>query len=231
MKVAVVLLSGGLDSATNLAIAKQEGYEVAALSFDYGQRNRAELEAAQALVARNQIKKHKIVKLDLTQFGGSALTDETLAVPDHHANQHSIPLTYVPARNTIFLSIALGYAEVLDAAAIFIGANCVDYSGYPDCRPEYLAAFENMMNLATKRGVEGHPIKLIAPLLYLSKADIIAIGSALGVDYSLTVSCYQPNALGEACGRCDACTFRREGFRIAAIKEVTRYQLQTEARA
>ena len=219
---AVVLLSGGLDSATILAIALSKGYECHALSFNYGQRHKTELNAAKKVAATLNATTHKLVVLDLTWIGGSALTDNRIAVPE--SPTEGIPVTYVPARNTIFLSYALGFAEVLDAGNIFIGVNAVDYSGYPDCRPEYIKAFENFARLATKAGVEGNPIRIHTPLIQLSKAEIIKRGVELGVDYALTVSCYQVDAQGRACGRCDSCRFRREGFAAAGISDPTIYK-------
>ncbi len=222
-KKAVVLVSGGLDSATTLAIAAHRGYECFALSFDYGQRHAAELQAANAVVAANRVVYHRVVAIDLSQLGGSALTDQAIAVPTSGAGDPGIPITYVPARNTVFLSFALAWAEVLGAKDIFIGVNAVDYSGYPDCRPEYIAAFETMANLATKAGVEGDGLAIHAPLITLTKAEIIRQGSRLGVDYSLTVSCYQADPDGRACGICDSCHIRREGFFAAEIADPTRY--------
>jgi 7-cyano-7-deazaguanine synthase len=222
-KKAVILVSGGLDSATVLAMARSQGYDCYTLGFDYGQRTRAELLAAQKLSAQLGAVEHKVVKLDLSTIGGSALTDQNIAVPDHQDNAKGIPVTYVPARNTIFLSIALGWAEVLGANDIFIGVNAVDYSGYPDCRPDYIAAFEQMANLATRAGVEGKIISIKTPLIKLSKAQIIRQGVALGVDYSQTVSCYQANDEGQACGKCDSCYLRREGFAAAGLEDSTRY--------
>lgn len=219
---AVVLLSGGLDSATILALASRDGFACHALSFNYGQRHRVELAAAEKVAAALNAAEHRIVDLDLTWVGGSALTDTRIAVPE--APTPGIPVTYVPARNTIFLSYALGLAEVLEARAIFIGVNAVDYSGYPDCRPEYIRAFEQLAQLATKAGVEGHPLSIHTPLIRLSKAEIIKNGIALGVDYSLTVSCYQADDQGRACGVCDSCRFRREGFIQAGIPDPTRYR-------
>jgi 7-cyano-7-deazaguanine synthase len=221
MNKAVVLLSGGLDSATTLAIARSEGFECHALSLEYGQRHHAELDAARSVTQSLGAKEHRVVTLDLAQFGGSALTDETLSVPTSPGE--GIPITYVPARNTIMLSIALAWAEVLSARDIFLGVNAVDYSGYPDCRPEYLAAFEKMANLATKAGVEGKSLHIHAPLIYLSKADIIRKGMALGVDYGMTISCYQADKDGKACGQCDSCRLRRKGFEEAGIPDPTRY--------
>lgn len=222
MKRAVVLLSGGLDSATVLAIAKADGYDCHTISFDYGQRHRAELAASAVLSEKLGAIEHKVINIDLTAIGGSALTDTSIAVPEQE--QEGIPVTYVPARNTVFMSIALGWAEVLEAEAIFVGVNAVDYSGYPDCRPEYIDAFEKMANLATKSGVEGHPLTIATPLIDLSKQDIIKRGTALGVDYGLTVSCYQADDKGRACGQCDSCRFRRQGFEQAGITDPTRYQ-------
>ena len=224
-KRAVVLSSGGLDSTTVIAIAKNEGYECYSLSFDYGQRHRAELQAASRIATHMQVTEHKVVNLDLRAIGGSALTDESISVPENSdLDQAHIPVTYVPARNTVFLSIALGWAEVLDAQAIFIGVNAVDYSGYPDCRPEYIAAFQRLANLATKAGVEGRPMSINTPLVTLSKADIIHAGVKLGVDYSMTVSCYQADSLGRACGKCDSCRLRRLGFEQAGVADPTIYQ-------
>ena len=218
---AVVLVSGGLDSATVLAMAKSQGFHCFTLSFDYGQRHRAELVAAQKIAAAYPDVVHKVVTLNLDSIGGSALTDQDIAVPE--SPTEGIPVTYVPARNTIFLSIALGWAEVLEASRIFIGVNAVDYSGYPDCRPEFIEAFTQLANVATKVGVEGGVMQICAPLSALSKADIIRAGVALGVDYSATVSCYQADALGRACGRCDSCRLRREGFEAAGVSDPTRY--------
>jgi 7-cyano-7-deazaguanine synthase len=222
MKRAVVLLSGGLDSATVLAIAASEGWRCHALSVDYGQRHRAELDAAARVAKALGVAEHRIARVDLGVFGGSALTDASIAVP--HAPSEGIPVTYVPARNTIFLALALAHAEVVEADAIFTGANAVDYSGYPDCRPEFLAAFERLANVATKRAVEGHPIAIEAPIVAMTKAEIVRRGVALGVDYALTVSCYEADARGAACGACDACRFRREGFRAAGAADPTRYR-------
>ncbi|MBU1426892.1 MAG: 7-cyano-7-deazaguanine synthase QueC [Gammaproteobacteria bacterium] len=222
MKRAVVLLSGGLDSATVLAMARAQGFECYALSVDYGQRHHAELAAAQRVAQALGAREHRVVNIDLTGFGGSALTDSSIAVPEHASS--GIPITYVPARNTIMLSLALAWAEVLHAQDIFFGVNAVDYSGYPDCRPEYVAAFERMANLATQAAVEGKPLTLHAPLLHLSKAEIIQQGMKLGVDYALTVSCYQADEQGRACGRCDSCRLRREGFQSAGVPDSTRYR-------
>lgn len=221
---AVVLTSGGLDSTTVLAIAQADGYDCYTISFDYGQRHRAELIAAQRSAAAGGSCEHKVVTLDLGTIGGSALTDASIAVPEEEGAAGSIPITYVPARNTIFLSIALGWAEVLGAEAIYIGVNAVDYSGYPDCRPQYLAAFQALANLATRVGVEGGALMVKAPLLKLSKAEIIKQGIALGVDYAATVSCYQATEQGLACGRCDSCRLRRQGFVDAGVADPTRYQ-------
>jgi len=218
---AVVLLSGGLDSATTLAIARSEGYTCYCLSLDYGQRHGSELEAAQRVAAALGASEQRTIKLDLTAFGGSALTDEKIAVPTTPAD--GIPVTYVPARNTIMLSLALAWAEVLGSRDIFIGANAVDYSGYPDCRPEYLEAFEKMANLATKSAVEGQTVRIRAPLVDLSKAEIIRRGISLDVDYRLTVSCYQADKNGAACGQCDSCRLRRQGFASAGVPDPTHY--------
>jgi 7-cyano-7-deazaguanine synthase len=218
---AVVLLSGGLDSATTLAIARQQRYECHAVSFDYGQRHRVELEAAHRVAESLGVAEHRIMGIDWGHIGGSALTDETIDVPE--ARTRGIPVTYVPARNTVFLAMALGWAEVLGARDIFIGVNAVDYSGYPDCRPEFIEAFERLANLATKAGVEGERFRIHVPLIQMTKAQIIRRGAALGVDYSLTVSCYQPDDEGRACGRCDACRLRHAGFVAAGIADPTRY--------
>lgn len=220
---AVVLLSGGLDSATCLAEAQHRGFASYCLSFDYGQRHRAELVAADRVARALGAAEHRILKLDLGQFGGSALTDTKLDVPVDGLHP-GIPITYVPARNTIMLSLALAWAEVLDSRDIFVGVNAVDYSGYPDCRPEYIAAFETMANLATKAGVEGHKLTLHTPLMTLSKARIIQMGARLGVDYGLTVSCYQADELGRACGVCDSCRLRQEGFAAAGVADPTPYR-------
>jgi 7-cyano-7-deazaguanine synthase len=221
MKSAVVLLSGGLDSATVLAMARSQGYACHALSVDYGQRHRAELLAAQRVARALGTAEHRIIHMDLTAFGGSALTDSSIPVPQQPTE--GIPLTYVPARNTIMLSLALAWAEVLGAQDIFVGVNAVDYSGYPDCRPEYIEAFERMANLATKAAVEGRRLSLHAPLISLSKAQIVQQGAQLGVDYSLTVSCYQADEEGRACGICDSCRLRRAGFEAAGMGDPTRY--------
>ncbi|MEP0202783.1 MAG: 7-cyano-7-deazaguanine synthase QueC [Halioglobus sp.] len=218
---AVILVSGGLDSTTVLAMAKAKGYDCYTLSFDYGQRHRAELVAAERVSLALGDVEHKVVKLNLNSIGGSALTDTRIDVPEEATE--GIPVTYVPARNTVFLSIALGWAEVLGAQDIFIGVNAVDYSGYPDCRPEYIAAFETMANLATRAGVEGTKLTIHAPLMNMGKGDIINAGIALGVDYGLTVSCYQATEEGLACGRCDSCRLRREGFEDAGVEDSTRY--------
>ncbi|MHB1678045.1 MAG: 7-cyano-7-deazaguanine synthase QueC [Sulfuriferula sp.] len=219
---AVVLLSGGLDSATILALAQQEGYICHALSFDYGQRHYAELAAAAQVATAQNAAEHRVFHMDLAVFGGSALTDLALRVPETPSS--GIPSTYVPARNTIMLSIALAWAEVLNSMAIFIGVNAVDYSGYPDCRPEYVSAFETMANLATKAGIEGKKLHIHAPLVNLSKAEIIQLGMSLGVDYAMTVSCYQADSTGRACGLCDSCRLRRQGFEQAGIVDPTRYR-------
>jgi 7-cyano-7-deazaguanine synthase len=220
-KKAVVLLSGGLDSATVLAIAIDAGYDCYTLSFDYGQRHRAELLAAQRLSQQMRASVHKVVRLDMRTIGGSALTDMQIAVPEEQGE--GVPVTYVPARNTVFLSLALAWAEVLQSGDIFIGVNAVDYSGYPDCRPEYIAAFQSMANLATQAGCEGQRMTIHAPLIALSKAEIILGGSELGVDYAHTVSCYQADTDGYACGRCDSCRLRQQGFREAGVADPTRY--------
>ena len=220
-KRAVVLLSGGLDSATVVAMARAEGYRCYTMSFDYGQRHRAELDAA-ARVARDLgAVEHKVIGLNLDGIGGSALTDSSIDVPE--APSEGIPVTYVPARNTVFLSLALGWAEMLQARDIFIGVNAVDYSGYPDCRPEFVEAFEAMVNLATKAGVEGQGFSIKAPLQNMSKAQIVQAGIKLGVEYSLTVSCYKADAQGHACGNCDSCRLRAEGFQAAGVSDPTRY--------
>jgi 7-cyano-7-deazaguanine synthase len=219
---AVVLLSGGLDSATTLAIARRDGFACHALSFDYGQRHRSELLAARRVAEVLGAVEHKTVCVGLDVIGGSALTDPAIAVPDQP--QTGIPVTYVPARNTLFLAIALGWAEVLGALDIFLGVNVVDYSGYPDCRPEFIRAFERLANLATKAGVEGARFRIHTPLITLAKAGIIRLGTELGVDYSLTVSCYAADGEGRACGVCDSCRFRREGFVGAGIADPTRYR-------
>lgn len=221
MSRAVVLLSGGLDSATALAVAQDRGFECHALSFDYGQRHRCELDAARRVAERAGVTAHRIIPAGLGDFGGSALTDTDIAVPEVASD--GIPVTYVPARNTIFLALALAWCEVLESTDIFIGVNAVDYSGYPDCRPEFIAAFEAMANLATKAGVEGHRMRIHAPLIELTKAEIIQLGSRLGVDYAMTLSCYQPDPAGKACGVCDSCRLRREGFGAAGVDDPTMY--------
>ncbi|MGZ5595346.1 MAG: 7-cyano-7-deazaguanine synthase QueC [Usitatibacter sp.] len=222
MKNAVVLVSGGLDSATVLAMAVAAGWRCHALSIDYGQRHRAELEAAARVASALGAVEHRTAVLDLRIFGGSALTDASIAVPT--SPSAGIPVTYVPARNTIFLALALAYAEVSASDAIFTGANAVDYSGYPDCHPEFLAAFEKLANLATRRAVEGEPIAIEAPIVRMTKAEIVRRGHELGVDFAMTVSCYNADAQGRACGRCDSCRFRREGFAGAGLEDPTRYQ-------
>jgi 7-cyano-7-deazaguanine synthase len=221
-KKAVVLVSGGLDSATVLALAAASGARCHALTFDYGQRHRVELDAARRVARQLGAADHRVVRLDIGWMGGSALTDARIAVPQE--SSPGIPVTYVPARNTIFLSIALGWAEVLDARDIYIGANAVDYSGYPDCRPEFIRAFQNLANLATRAGVEGQGFQVHAPLMHMHKREIIRTGSGLGVDYALTLSCYDPDAGGRACGRCDACRLRAQGFAEAGIADPTRYR-------
>ncbi|MBW3567303.1 MAG: 7-cyano-7-deazaguanine synthase QueC [Proteobacteria bacterium] len=220
-KKAVVLVSGGLDSATVLAMARSDGLACYALSFDYGQRHRAELQAAARIAKQLDAVEHRTVSLDLRAIGGSALTDDAIEVPD--SPSEGIPATYVPARNTVFLSIALGWAEVLDADEIHVGVNAVDFSGYPDCRPEFIDAFQRLADTATKRAVEGRPIRIHAPLLHLGKADIIRAGNSLGVEYVDTVSCYSADDHGQACGRCESCRLRREGFESAGIADPTRY--------
>ena len=224
MKRAVVLLSGGLDSATTLAICRDSGFEPYALSFDYGQRHKLELAAAKHVAASLGAHEHRIALIDLRVFGGSALTDD-IAVPKNceAGNANKIPVTYVPARNTIFLSYALAWCELLGAADIFIGANAIDYSGYPDCRPEFISAFERLANVATKAGVEGTRFRIHAPLISMSKSDIIRKGIELGVDYSLTHSCYDPSSNGVACGECDSCRLRLQGFREAGLTDPIRY--------
>lgn len=221
-KKAVILVSGGLDSTTVVAMAKSQGFDCYTLSFDYGQRHRSELEAAQRVSTLMDVHEHKVVKLDLGTIGGSALTDASIDVPEEETS--GIPVTYVPARNTVFLSIALGWAEVLGANDIFLGVNAVDYSGYPDCRPEYISAFETVANLATKSGVEGQKLSIHAPLIDMTKAQIVQAGLALGVDYSQTVSCYQASTEGLACGRCESCRLRKQGFEQAGLQDPTRYQ-------
>lgn len=220
-KKAVILLSGGMDSATVLAIAQAQGYQCYALSFNYGQRHNAELIAAKNLVEARNVQRHEVIALDLSRFGGSALTDHSIDVPTEASS--GIPVTYVPARNTVFLSLALAWAETLQAYHIFIGVNAVDYSGYPDCRPAFIDAFESMANLATKAGVESSPFRFHTPLLTMGKADIIRQGIRLGIDYHQTVTCYMANDKGEACGHCDACRLRIIGFEQAGIADQTRY--------
>ncbi len=220
---AIILLSGGLDSATVLAMARADGYACHALSVDYGQRHHAELAAATRLAEVLGAVEHRVANLDLRVFGGSALTDATIAVPERPTS--GIPITYVPARNTLMLSLALGYAEVVGAVEIFIGVNAVDYSGYPDCRPDFIEAFQTLARLATKAGVEGARLRIQAPIIGMTKAEIIQAGLALGVDYSMTVSCYQADTLGRACGRCDSCRLRAEGFADAGVADPTRYQV------
>jgi len=222
MKRAVVLLSGGLDSVTALAMAREQGFECYTLSFNYGQRHHAELNAAERLSSQNGAVAHKVIDIDLSAIGGSALTDQSIDVPEQY--EEGIPVTYVPARNTVFLSIALGWAEVLSAQAIFVGVNAVDYSGYPDCRPEFITAFEQLANVATKAGVEGQELTIQAPLMTMTKADIIQEGTRLGIDYSQTISCYQADSDGRACGKCDSCRFRRQGFEQAGLADPTRYR-------
>jgi 7-cyano-7-deazaguanine synthase len=225
---AVVLLSGGLDSATTLAIARSEGYRVHCLSFDYGQRHTVELAAAERVADVLGATAHRTVPIDLAAFGGSALTDQQIAVPrdrDESQMSQGIPVTYVPARNTVFLALALAWAEVLPAADIFIGVNALDYSGYPDCRPEFIRAFEQLANLATRMGVEGTAIRIHAPLIQLTKAQIIRSGTELGIDYAMTISCYDPDAEGGACRGCDACQLRARGFSEAGVADPTSYRL------
>jgi 7-cyano-7-deazaguanine synthase len=219
---AVVLVSGGLDSATTLAIARERGHRCHALSFDYGQRHAVELDAARCVTAALGAVEHRVLAMPIGQFGHSALTDPSIAVPESAGT--GIPVTYVPARNTVFLACALGFAEVLSAQHIYIGVNAVDYSGYPDCRPAFIRAFEYLANLATRAAVEGKTMRIHAPLIELSKADIIRRGTALGVDYGITVSCYQPDGKGRACGKCDSCRLRRDGFREAGIVDPTHYR-------
>lgn len=223
IKKAVVLVSGGLDSATCLAIARSEGYQSFALSFNYGQRSSSELTAAVRLAEFFGVAAHQVIPLGIGQLGGSALTDHTVDVPINGVVADHIPVTYVPARNTVFLSYALAWAEVLSADAIFIGVNAVDYSGYPDCRPEFIEAFEKMANLATKASAEGNLIRIRTPLINMTKAQIISEGVALGVDYALTVSCYQANTAGQACGACDSCRLRHKGFKDAGLEDPTVY--------
>ena len=223
MSKAIVLLSGGLDSTTVLAIAKAHNFECYALSFDYGQKQRSELESAKTIANQSKVAEHRIMKISLADIGGSALTDDKIDVPKY-SESDEIPVTYVPARNTIFLSFALAWAEVIDCQKIFIGVNALDYSGYPDCRPEFIKAFEDMANLATKQSVEGEKIEIKTPLISMTKAEIIQKGLSLGIDYSQTISCYLANSNGEACGECDACVLRINGFNNANIKDPTFYQ-------
>jgi len=223
MSKAVILLSGGLDSTTVLAIAKEQNYDCYALSFDYGQKQRSELESSIAIAKKSNVIEHRIMKISLNDIGGSALTDKDISVPKF-SESDDIPITYVPARNTIFLSFALAWAEVVDCQTIFIGVNALDYSGYPDCRPEFIEAFEAMANLATKQSVEGDKIQIKTPLINMTKAEIIKKGLSLGVDYSETTSCYDANSLGEACGECDACVLRKNGFSSANVEDPTKYQ-------
>ena len=221
---AVVLLSGGLDSATVVAIAQKEGYEIYAVSFDYGQRHKVELEAASRIAQQLGIKHHKTIRLNLNGVGGSALTDAAISVPDYkERDEADVPITYVPARNLTFLSLALGWAETLGAKAIYIGVNAIDYSGYPDCRPEFIRQFEILANIATAAEQTDQPFRIVAPLQYMTKAEIIRTGTALGIDYSQTISCYNPTQDGEACGRCDACHYRKQGFEAAGLPDATRY--------
>jgi 7-cyano-7-deazaguanine synthase len=222
MARSVVLLSGGMDSATVLAVATEAGDDCFALSFDYGQKHSAELDASRIIAKRLGALEHRVIEIDIGQLGGSALTDTAIDVPE--AGGEGIPVTYVPARNTVFLSIALAWAEVLEADSIYTGVNAVDYSGYPDCRPEYIAAFQNMANMATRRAVEGQPMAIIAPLIDMTKGDIVKLGRGLGVDFSLTVSCYSADARGAACGHCDACRLRQEGFLAAELPDPTHYR-------
>ncbi len=225
MRKAVLLLSGGLDSTTLLAVARRDGYDVHAMTFRYGQRHASEIEAARRVAAHFHVRDHVIADIDLRTFGGSALTSDAIDVPrDRDVREAGVPVTYVPARNTIFLSFALAWAEVLGAADIFIGVNALDYSGYPDCRPEYIQAFETMANLATRAGVEDSlRLRIRAPLIDLTKAEIIRLGISLGVDYSVTQSCYDPDSTGAACGHCDACQLRLKGFSEAGIEDPARY--------
>ena len=223
MSKAIVLLSGGLDSTTVLAIAKTHNFDCYALSFDYGQKQRSELESAKTIAKQSKVAEHRIMKISLADIGGSALTDDKIDIPKY-SKSDEIPVTYVPARNTIFLSFALAWAEVIDCQKIYIGVNALDYSGYPDCRPEFIKAFEDMANLATKQSVEGEKIEIKTPLISMTKAEIIQKGLSLGVDYSQTISCYLANSNGEACGECDACVLRINGFNNANIKDPTFYQ-------
>lgn len=223
VKKAVILLSGGLDSLTCLAMARADGFECYTLSFSYGQRHDSELIAAKEISKQMGVVDHRIVQLDVGQFGASALTDQSIDVPDYQ-EKNTIPITYVPARNTIFLAIALGFAEAIGAHDIYIGANAVDYSGYPDCRPDFIAAFQHLANIATKAGVEGNQFTIHTPLMHLKKSEIIQAGLKLGVNYGLSVSCYKATPEGLACGRCDSCTFRRQGFEQANVPDPTKYQ-------
>ena len=223
MSKAIILLSGGLDSTTVLAIAKEQNYDCYALRFDYGQKQRSELESSIAIAKKSNVIEHRIMKISLNDIGGSALTDKDISVPKF-SDSDDIPITYVPARNTIFLSFALAWAEVVDCQTIFIGVNALDYSGYPDCRPEFIEAFETMANLATKQSVEGDMIQIKTPLINMTKSEIIKKGLSLGVDYSETTSCYDANSLGEACGECDACVLRKNGFSSANVEDPTKYQ-------
>jgi len=225
MNRSVVLLSGGMDSAVTLALARADGAACHALSLDYGQRHGAELAAARTVASALGAREHRVLAIDLAGFGASALTDRDIPVPERA--EDGIPVTYVPARNTVFMALALAWAEALDAGAIYAGVNAIDYSGYPDCRPEYLAAFQRMADLATRRGIEGRPVELRAPLISMSKADIVRTGTSLGVDFSLTVSCYQADEAGRACGRCDACRLRRAGFAESGVEDTTRYRPET----
>src|SRR3989339_380714 len=224
MKKAVILLSGGLDSTTCLALAKSQGYECYALSFDYGQKHNAELTAAKQIAEHFNVARHEIMNLaPIGKLGGSALTDNSIEIPDY-SGATDIPITYVPARNTIFLSLALGWAEIINADAIFIGVSAIDYSGYPDCRPQFIEAFQKLAELATKTGVNGHSIKIETPLIHLSKAETIKLGHSLGVDYSLTISCYRADFDGLACGECDSCSLRKKGFAEMKISDATKYK-------
>ena len=227
MNRAVVLLSGGLDSTTTLAVAQRDGYDVHAMTFRYGQRHEIEVDAARRVARAANVTDHVVVDIDLRTFGGSALTGDIAVPKDRTANQRDrgVPVTYVPARNTIFLSFALAWAEVLGARHIYVGVNAIDYSGYPDCRPEYIAAYERMANLATRASIEGSPTHIRTPLIELTKADIIRLGTSLGVDYSLTTSCYDPTVHGVACGHCDSCILRLKGFAEAGIKDPMRYRV------
>ncbi|MDC0492006.1 7-cyano-7-deazaguanine synthase QueC [Candidatus Pseudothioglobus singularis] len=223
MSKAIILLSGGLDSTTVLALAKDQEFDCYALSFDYGQKQRSELESSKNIANKLDVTEHRIMQISLNDIGGSALTDKNINIPKY-SDSNKIPITYVPARNTIFLSFALAWAEVIDCQNIFIGVNALDYSGYPDCRPEFIKAFEDMANLATKQSVEGSQINIMTPLINMTKAEIIQKGLSLGVNYSETVSCYDANANGEACGECDACVLRRNGFNNAKVNDPTNYQ-------